>query len=119
MLLEVFLGLLDEIDFKVIHKEEHADGFRVIASSRPRRSQLSMTMMNMFTGYVPRNRLAVELEARNRGDATQAVLRCSPYLDVLDMPAPSGDPREEELSLKLADLVTDRLNERMGKPCGL
>jgi len=108
-LLGRFLGLLDEIGFTVIHREETGDGFRVIGASAKRMSQLTATMMNLFVGYIQRNRVTVELEARQDGGVVHAVLRSCPYLDVLDMEAPGGNPEEQERCLLLADFMQEEI----------
>ena len=114
--LERFLGLLDEIDFKVIHREETGDGFRVIGASAKRRSQLTATMMSLLIGYIQRNRITVELEARQNSGVVHAVLRSCPYLDVLDMEAPGGNPEEQERCLLLTDFIQEEImkHEQVG-----
>lgn len=109
-----FLEALEEARFTLVHREDADDGFTLIGANAKRVSQLVATMMNLFIGYVQRNRYAVELRATQKADRVHVILRCYPYLDVLDMKATSGDPDEREKCLRIADYfqgkVMDKLN---------
>ncbi|MGD2201530.1 MAG: hypothetical protein PVJ38_07865, partial [Candidatus Bathyarchaeota archaeon] len=89
-----FIGLLSETGFVTIHHEEWQDGFWVVGANAKRTSQLMATLMNLFIGYIRRNRIAIELDATKIGDKVKATLKCNPYLDVVDMQAPDEDPVE-------------------------
>jgi hypothetical protein len=107
-----FLELLVDAGFTLIHREETDDGFTLIGANSKRTSQLVATMMNLFIGYIQRNRFAVEVRATSEADRVHVVLRCCPYLDVLDMEAPPSDPEEHEKCLRLADYFQDKMIER-------
>jgi hypothetical protein len=107
-----FLELLVDAGFTLIHREETDDGFTLIGANSKRTSQLVATMMNLFIGYIQRNRFAVEVRATSEADRVHVVLRCCTYLDVLDMEAPPSDPEEHEKCLRLADYFQDKMIEK-------
>ncbi|UCH57636.1 MAG: hypothetical protein JSV18_01575 [Candidatus Bathyarchaeota archaeon] len=111
-LLSVFKGLLKEAGFFQIHVEESEKGFTIIGASAKRTSQLTTTILNIFIGYIHRNRIAIELTASQMGDIINATLKCDPYLDVLDMEAPDKDPKEQEKCLRTVNFFYDRIIER-------
>jgi len=96
----------------LIHREETDDGFTLIGANSKRTSQLVATMMNLFIGYIQRNRFAVEVRATSEADRVHVVLRCCTYMDVLDMEAPISNPEEQEKCLRLADYFQDKMIER-------
>ena len=107
-----FMELLKEIGFIIIHQEVKEDGFTIIGSNAKRTSQLNITLMNLFIGYINKNRIAIELTAKQKGEYTNATLWCKPYLDVLDIEAPDEDPRERERCLRLFNIFTERIKEK-------
>lgn len=111
---DFFTGLVREIGFFVIHREEWGGGFRVIGASSKRTSQLTATVMNLFIGYVQRNRIAVELVVNRSNENMDATLRCVPYLDVVDLEAPAEKPDEIERCDRLATALQDRILGRYG-----
>lgn len=96
----------------MIHREETDDGFTLIGANSKRTSQLVATMMNLFIGYIMKNRFAVEVRATSEADRVHVVLRCCTYMDVLDMEAPISNPEEQEKCLRLADYFQDKMIER-------
>jgi hypothetical protein len=106
-----FHDILCGIGFIVIHEEGWETGFRVIGADRKRASQLTTTMMNMFIGYVRRNRIVVELEAWREKGLTTAKLTCDPYLDVVDIKSPDKIPVEIERCERLVGFVMDKIQE--------
>jgi len=108
----LFLELLEDAGFTLVHREDTDNGFTLIGANAKRISQLVATMMNMFIGYIQRNRFAVELRATSEADRVHVVLRCCTYLDVLDMEAPSSNPEEQEKCLRLADYFQDKIKDR-------
>lgn len=107
-----FLELLEDAGFTLIHREETDDGFTLIGANSKRTSQLVATMMNLFIGYIMKNRFAVEVRATSEADRVHVVLRCCTYMDVLDMEAPISNPEEQEKCLRLADYFQDKMIER-------
>lgn len=111
---DYFIELLEGIGFYVIHREEWDDGFFVIGASAKRSSQLTATLMGLFTGYIRRNRIAIELVANRERDHLAVTLKCTPYMDVVDLAAPDEDPRERERCERTAGNFYDRIRERFG-----
>jgi len=105
----MFLETLEEARFTLVHSEDTDDGFTLIGANAKRVSQLVATMMNLFIGYIQRNRYAVELKVTQKADRVHVILRCYPYLDVLDMKASSGKPEEQEECLRIADYFQDKV----------
>ena len=110
-----FTELLGEMGFILIHQEEWADGFRVIGASAKRTSQLTATMMNLFIGYIQRNRIALELVAHQENDLMTSTLKCTPYLDVADLEAPFKNPAEREKCERLANLHYNRIQLKFSR----
>jgi len=108
----LFLELLEDARFTLVHREDTDNGFTLIGANAKRISQLVATMMNLFIGYIQRNRFAVEVRATSEADRVHVVLRCCTYLDVLDMEAPSSNPEEQEKCLRLADYFQDKIKDR-------
>ena len=108
----LFLELLEDAGFTLVHREDTDNGFTLIGANAKRISQLVATMMNMFIGYIQRNRFAVEVRATSEADRVHVVLMCCTYLDVLDMEAPSSNPEEQEKCLRLADYFQDKIKDR-------
>ena len=112
---DFYIELLGEIGFFIIHREEWGDGFRVIGASAKRSSQLTSTIMNLFIGYIHKNRIALELAAHRENDHLSATLMCTPYLDVVDLAAPDEKPDEKERCERLVNMFYDRIQEQFGK----
>lgn len=108
----LFLETLEEARFTLVHSEDTDDGFTLIGANAKRGSQLVATMMNLFIGYIQRNRYAVELRAIQKNDKIHVILRCYPYLDVLDIKAPSGNPGEDEKCQKIANYFHDKIVDK-------
>ncbi len=106
-----FLEVLEDAGFILLHREDTDHGFTLIGANAKRTSQLMVTMMNIFIGYIQRNRFAVEIRATSEAERTHVVLRCCTYLDVLDMEAPSSNPEEQEKCLRLADYFQDKIED--------
>jgi hypothetical protein len=71
-------------------------------------------MMNLFIGYIQRNRIAMELVAHQENDLLTSTVKCTPYLDVVDLEAPIKNPEEGEKCERLANLLYDRIQEKFG-----
>jgi hypothetical protein len=111
---DFYIELLGEIGFFIIHQEELGDGFRVIGANSKRSSQLTVTIMNLFIGYIHKNRIALELVAHRENDHLAASLTCTPYLDVVDLAAPDEKPEEKERCERLVNLFYDRIQGNFG-----
>jgi hypothetical protein len=108
----LFLEILEDAGFTLLHREDADHGFTLIGANAKRTSQLVATLMNLFIGYIQVNRFAVEVRASREADGVHVVLRCCTYLDVLDMEAPSSNPEEQEKCLRLADYFQDKIKDR-------
>ncbi len=106
---DFYIKLLNEIGFYTIHQEEWSDGFRVMGASAKRSSQLTTTIMNLFIGYIHKNRIVIELTAHRVNDHLAATLICVPYLDVVDLEAPDEKPEEKERCERLVNRFYDRI----------
>jgi hypothetical protein len=104
----LLLEILGDAGFTLLHLEDIDKGFTLIGANAERTSQLAATMMNLFIGYLQRNRFAVEIRATREADRVHVVLRCCTYQDVIDMEAPSS-PEEHEKCLRLADYFQDKM----------
>jgi hypothetical protein len=106
---DFYIELLGEIGFFIIHQEEWRDGFRVVGANAKRSSQLTATIMNLFIGYIHKNRIAIELVAHQENDHLTAYLTGMPYLDVVDLVAPDEKPEENERCERLTNMFFDRI----------
>ncbi len=111
---DFYIELLGEIGFFNIHQEEWGDGFRVMGASAKRSSQLTATIMNLFIGYIHKNRIVIELVAQRENDHLAASLTCTPYLDVVDLVAPDEKPEEKERCERLVNMFYDRIHGKFG-----
>jgi hypothetical protein len=109
-----FLGLLEEAGFSLVYREESGAGFKMVGANRERVSQLIITLNSLLGGYVPKNRVAVELQARRDGAALSASLRGVNYLDILDIEAREFTQSELEICVRLVSLFSEQLLERFG-----
>ena len=112
---DFYIEFLGEIGFFNIYQEEWGDGFRVIGASAKRSSQLTTTIMNLFIGYIHKNRIVIELVAHRVNDHLAATLMCAPYLDVVDLEAPDEKPEEKERCERLVNRFYDRIQGKFGK----
>jgi len=108
----LFLEILEDAGFTLLHREDVDHGFMLIGANAKRTSQLVATLMNLFIGYIQVNRFAVEVRASREADGVHVVLRCCTYLDVIDMEAPRRNPEEQEKCLRIADYFQDKVMDR-------
>jgi hypothetical protein len=71
-------------------------------------------MMNLFIGYIHRNRIVIELTAHQENDHLTATMICKPYLDVVDIEVPEEKPEEKERCERLVNLFSERIREKFG-----
>lgn len=107
-----FLELLREVNFTVVLEEDLEAGFRIIGTNRKRVSQLVATLFSLTGGYLPQNRIAIELRALQNGDAVTATLKSSPYIDILDVEATAYTKSENETCSRLTKTFADRMLEK-------
>ena len=109
-----YRGLLEEAGLRLVYSEEGGADLKMVGANRERVSQLVVTVGSLLGGYVPRNRIAVELEARRGGGSLNVSLRGVAYLDVLDFEAREYTRSEVEACERLVGLFSERLLERFG-----
>ena len=110
----IFKKCLDEARFLLVDEDEDLDGgFRILGVNEKRRSMLSSVMMSLIGGFIPRNRVALELIARRRDDLSIAFLRCVPYLDNADLETKSQSPKERKRCEELARALEKKIRESL------
>ncbi len=112
----IFKEYLDENRFLLVDEDEDLDGgFRMIGVNDKRRSMLSSVMMSLIGGFIPRNRVALELIAHRRDDVSIAILRCVPYLDNSDLETTPQSPQERNRCEDLARALEKKIRESVGE----
>jgi len=111
----IFMEYLDEAQFILINEEEDLDGgFRMLSVNKKKRSLLSSVMTSLIGGFIPRNRVALELIAHKRDDLLITILRCIPYMDNADLETTPQSPQEtklcEELAIDLEKKILGKLS---------
>ena len=107
-----FRELLIQVGYTVILEEGLETGFRVIGADRARTSQLYIALHSLVGGYVPRNRVAIELTAHRDGATMKATLKSIPYLDILDVETKEYTQSEQERCEKLVNLFSEQMLEK-------
>ncbi|MCW4050880.1 MAG: hypothetical protein NWE89_14215 [Candidatus Bathyarchaeota archaeon] len=111
---DIFMGYLEETRFLLVDEEEDLDGgFRVLGVNENKRSIFSSVMMSLIGGFVPRNRVALELIAHKRDMGALAILRCAPYLDNADLETTPQSPQESKRCEELARALTSKILEKI------
>jgi hypothetical protein len=112
----IFKEYLDENRFLLVDEDEDLDGgFRMIGVNDKRRSMLSSVMMSLIGGFIPRNRVALELIAHRSDDVSIALLRCVPYLDNSDLETTPQSPQEKNRCEDLARALEKKIRESVGE----
>ena len=107
-----FLELLRQVGYTVILEEGLETGFSVIGASGQRISQLAIALHSLFGGYIPRNRIAIELKAHRDGAVMKATLKSIPYLDILDIETKEYTQGEQERCTKLVELFSEQISKQ-------
>ena len=113
----IFMEYLDETHFILVDEEDEVDGgFRMLGVNNKKRSLLSSVMTSLIGGFVPRNRVALEMIAHGRDDLVITILRCVPYMDNADLETTPQSPQErkrcEELAIALENKIRGKLRAR-------
>jgi len=106
-----FLGLLENVAFKLIQIEESEKYLKMIGANKERISQLIVALNSLFGGYVHKNRITIELTARTDGTSLETTVKSIPYLDILDIEAKEYTKSEQERCEKLVKLFSDQMIE--------
>ena len=108
----IFNEYLDEIHFILINEEEEVDGgFRMLGVNNKKRSLLSSVMTSLIGGFIPRNRVALELIAHRRDDLSITILRCIPYMDNADLETTPQSPQERKRCEDLGRALENKILE--------
>jgi len=111
----IFRKCLDEARFLLVDEDENLNGgFRMIGVNENRRSLLSSLMTSLIGGFIPRNRVALELIAHKRGDMSIVLLRCIPYMDNADLETKPQSPQERNRCEELAISLKEKIRESVG-----
>jgi len=110
-----FKGLLKNVNFIIIHEENLDDGFLVVAVNKKRMSQLTAELMSLIGGFIPRNRIGIELFALEREDVLTVELKCNPYLSSLDMEAVIESPAELDKCKRQMEFFEEKILEGFKK----
>lgn len=109
----IFKECLDEARFLLVDEDEDLDGgFRMLGVNEKRRSMLSSIMTSLIGGFIPRNRVALELIAHRRDDVSIVLLRCVPYLDNADLESKPQSPEERNRCEELAIALEKKIRKR-------
>ena len=110
----IFMRYLEETRFLLVDEEEDLDGgFRMIGVNNKKSSLLSSVMMSLIGGFIPRNRVALELIAHKRDMGALVILRCIPYLDDADLETTPQSPQERKRCDDLARALTNKILEKI------
>ncbi len=111
----IFKKCLDEARFLLVDDEKDLDGgFRMLGVNEKRRSMLDSVMTSLIGGFIPRNRVALELIAHRRDDMSIVLLRCVPYLDNADLETKPQSPQERNSCEELARALENKIRESVG-----
>ncbi len=112
----IFNEYLDEAQFILVDEDEDVDGgFRMLSVNKKKSSLLSSVMTSLIGGFIPRNRLALELIAHRRDDMLIAILRCVSYMDNADLETTPQSPQETKLCEELARTLQKKILEKSGE----
>ncbi len=114
-LMSFFKDTLGEVGFIIVEEDAHDDRFSVVGVNKKRRSLMATTLMSLIWGYIPEKRTAIELIASGEGESINAVLRCVPYIDTVDMELKAETAQEEEKCQRILNLFRDRITKKFGK----
>lgn len=106
---------LREANFIIIDEEDLRDGFHVLSVNKKRTSLMTTTLLSIIGGYISRKRFAIEMTAHEKDGFLTAVLKCTPYLDTVDMEATVETPQERERCENLAKLFVDKITEKFNQ----
>ena len=113
----IFMEYLDEAQFILVDEDEDVDGgFRMLSVNKKKSSLLSSVMTSLIGGFIPRNRLALELIAHRRDDLVITLLRCIPYMDNADLETTPQSPQERKMCEGLARALQNKILERVRCP---
>lgn len=103
--------LLSHAKFVIMHEERADDGFRIIAVNKKRMSQLTYNLLSLIGGFVPKNRLGIELFAVERSGVLTIELMSEPYIWALDMEAAVESQEDRDKCRELVDLFANKMLE--------
>lgn len=104
--------MLQKAHFIIMKEEDLGDGFRISVVNRKRTSLMTTTLLSLIGGYVPRNRVGLELTARDIGECLTVSIKCTSYLDNLDLELPDRKQEDRETCENLAEAFMSKITER-------
>ncbi len=114
----IFKEYLEETRFLLIDEEDELDGgFRMLGVNNKKSSLLDSVMTSLIGGFIPRNRVALELITHKRDYFLITILRCVPYLNNADIETTTQSPQEskrcEELARGLKNKILEKIREKI------
>ena len=110
----IFKEYLDETQFILVDEYEDVDGgFRMLGVNNKKSSLLSSVMTSLIGGFVPRNRVALEMIAHGRDDLLITILRCVPYMDNADLETTPQSPQERKRCAELAIALENKIRGKL------
>ncbi len=85
----------------------------MLGVNKTKRSLLSSVMTSLIGGFIPRNRVALELIAHRRDDLLITILRCVPYMDNADLETTPQSPQESKSCEEMARALEKKILERV------
>ncbi len=114
---DVLKESMEEAGFLLVDDFDDSDGgFRMLGVNEKRSSMLSNFMMFLIGGFIPRNRVALELSAHRNDNFSIVILRCAPYLNDVDVETTPQTPRESERCENIAKGLEKKILERVRCP---
>ena len=111
----IFKKCLNDARFILVDDDEDLDGgFRMLGVNEKRRSMLDSVMTSLIGGFIPRNRVALELIAHRIGDLSIVLLKCVPYMDNADIETKPQSPQERNRCEELARALEKKIRESVG-----
>lgn len=109
---DLFIELLREANFVVLEDHRSEEEIQIIGLNRKRSGGLGPMLMSWFGGYVERNRIGIELQAKERPSHVRVELKCVPYLSQYDMEL-IPEENEVEKCMRILSFFGDKLLERV------
>ncbi len=108
----IFKEYLDETQFILVDEYEDVDGgFRMLGVNNKKSSLLSSVMTSLIGGFIPRNRVALEMIAHRMDDLVITILRCVPYMDNADLETTPQSPQERKRCEDLGRALENKILE--------
>lgn len=104
-----FKKLLKDVNFVIINEEHLGSGFRLVAVNKKRMSQMTSQLLPLIGGFIPRNRVGIELLAMEIGEGLTVELRSTPYIYSLDLEAAVESQDDLDRCRMLVEFFGDKI----------